>query len=93
MKTLWKITHDPMRLTEDGVDFGPLEEAAREQGEDIVQAQRLIPNKKVMILDLGWYQSRYLVDLVEGTDGESPIQRIECRDLASAMAAFRKLAV
>jgi hypothetical protein len=93
MTTSWKITHDPLRLMETAAVFAVLEEDAREQGEDIIQAERQRPGKKKEVLDLGWYQDRYLVFLIEDADWESPIQKIEYRDLGSAMLAFRTLAV
>jgi hypothetical protein len=93
MNVPWKVTHDPLGLTAARAAFAAMEEDARELGEDIIQAERLLSKKKKEILDLGWYQDRYLIFLVEEADWESPIQKIECRDLDSAMAIFHKFYV
>jgi hypothetical protein len=91
MTTAWKIKHDPLELMNRECDWALLEEAAREQGEDIVQAERTEAGAK-KVLDLGWYGSGYQVLLVE-RDWSSPIKKIEARDLKSAIIAFRQLAV
>lgn len=93
MSTPWKVTNDPLQLMDAAAVSAALEEEAREQGEDIIQAERIRPGKRAEVLDLGWYRDRYLVLHVVNADWESPIQRIESRDLISALRAFRQLTV
>lgn len=90
MNAHWKVTHDPLRLIEIGRDMSPLEQAAREHGEDLIQAECVDADKK-RILDLGWYDGRYQVLLVED-DWSSPLKKIQASDLKSAVAVFRALA-
>ena len=90
MKSHWKVTHDPLRLATACNAIAHLEDAAREQGEDIIQAEFLCANGKRKILDLGWYRDRYLVILTE-EDWSSPLSKIEARDLDGAMRVFREL--
>jgi hypothetical protein len=85
----WKITHDPLGLLHRTAALDQLEDAAREQGEDILQAQVGTAKKKEKILDLGWYADAYHVLLVAG-DWSAPIDKVEVRDLKSAIAAFRR---
>ena len=75
-----------MRLLDAKTEAGKLEEAARKQGEDIIQAVR-----GQMVLDLGWYHGRYVVLLVAGENWERPVSRTEAADLVTALEAFRKL--
>ncbi|MBK8477762.1 MAG: hypothetical protein IPL39_16100 [Opitutaceae bacterium] len=90
MKTCWKITHDSLRLIEREPAATLFEEMAREQGEDVLQAEFLSPEKR-RVLDLGWYRDRYLVSLVEDGGWDMPIERIDCHDLKSALETFRRL--
>ena len=73
--------------------FAPLEMEAQEQGEDLVQAENVYPGRKRRTLDVGWYQNHYMVRLIEGSDWRSPIQKIKCQDLGSAMEAFKTLSI
>ncbi len=91
MNAVWKVTHDPLRLTEPGLVAARFDAKAREQGEDIIQAECVAPQKKTRIADLGWVRDHYVVFLVEDADWEAPLQKIECRDLEGALAAFRTL--
>jgi hypothetical protein len=88
MKSGWLITHDPLRPVANRGAIAHLEDAAREQGEDIIQTERSGPEGKKKILDLGWYRDRYLVILTEN-DWARPIIKLEARDLESAMLIFR----
>ncbi len=82
----WQITHDPLGLFEGQRDVVEVEEAAREQGEDVLQATR-----GSSTLDLGWYRDRYRVLLVEAGQWSTPVREIEALDLAGALAAFKNL--
>jgi hypothetical protein len=84
----WRITHDPLRLSDVQTNLAQLEEAAREQGEDVIQA-----SSGSRTLDLGWYGDRYLVLLVEGENWSTPIQQVEALDLKGALAAFKSLSI
>lgn len=87
----WTISYDPLRLLCDLTDLAQLEESARTQGEDILQATRVQPGKARQILDLGWYRDRYRVHLVEDKNWSVPVRTIESPDLRGGMAAFRSL--
>ena len=91
MNASWQVTHDPLRLIEAESDLSRFEAAAREHGEDLVQAECIGAAKK-KILDLGWYGGRYQVVLVED-DWSAPLKKIEAFDLRSAVTAFQQLAV
>lgn len=84
----WMITHDPLGLFDRDVAVARLEDVAREQGEDIAQAE-VGTGKKKKIIDLGWYAGAYQVLLVAG-DWDAPIEKVDARDLESALAAFRR---
>ena len=92
MKSAWRVSHDPLRLTEVAGALTSFEKEAREHGEDLIQWERTGATKKE-VLDLGWYRDHYLVLHVEAEDWSFPTQKIECRDLDSAIAALRRLAV
>jgi hypothetical protein len=66
----WQITHDPLQLSEAKTNPEQLEEAAREQGEDIIQAKR-----GRSTLDLGWYRDRYRMLLIEDENSSAPVGR------------------
>jgi len=80
----WTIAYDPLSLLDEKTDSTQLEDVAREQGEDIVQATR-----GRTILDLGWYRDRYRVLLVENANWTTPVRQFEAFDLRSALTAFR----
>lgn len=88
----WTVLHDPLELTKWRLDVANLEEDAREQGEDIILMVCEHAHAKKHQASLGWFQSIYIVHLVEDEEWESPITRIECRDLPSALAALQRLA-
>jgi hypothetical protein len=90
MNAPWKVTHDPLRLMDATGELSHLEDAARQQGEDLVQAERLDSGRKV-VLDLGWYADRYQVTLI-GDDWSSPLKKAGAADLPSAVAIFRQFA-
>lgn len=69
-------------------DSTQLEDAAREQGEDILQATR-----GSTILDLGWYGDRYRVFVVEDEKWTAPVREFEAFDLRSALTAFLDLLI
>jgi hypothetical protein len=84
----WTITHDPVRVFGENTEARELEDEAREQGEDIIQAVR-----GRMTLDLGWYRDRYQILLVKDQNWDEPVSRAEANDLGSALKAFRKLLI
>ena len=91
MKSAWRVSHDPLKLSHAVGEISSFEEEARSHGEDLMQWERLASAKKE-VLDLGWYRDRYLVLHVAAENWSSPLQRIESRDLASAVTALRRLA-
>ena len=80
----WTITYDPLSLLGETTDSTQLEDAAREAGEDIVQAKH-----GSTILDLGWYRDRYRVFVVEDHNWTRPVRQFEAFDLRSALTSFR----
>ena len=80
----WTITYDPLSLLDEKTNSKRLEDAAREQGEDILQATR-----GSTILDLGWYHDRYRMFVVEDENWTTPVRQFEAFDLTSALTAFR----
>jgi hypothetical protein len=84
----WTVTHDPIRLLDDKTNLAQLENEAREQGEDIIQA-----TCGCMTLDLGWYRDRYQVLLVKDQNWTAPVKQAEASDLVSALRRFRNLLV
>ena len=86
----WTVIHDPLKLVSVKSGFADVEVAASDQGEDIIQLECVSPTQVKKIIDLGWYNDRFVVVLVEG-GWAAPIRKIESRDLQSAMEAFHSL--
>jgi hypothetical protein len=86
MKTKsWTITYDPLSLLDEKNTSEQLEDAARDQGEDIIQC-----TSGSTIIDLGWYYDRYRMFVVENENWTTPIRQFETFDLTSALKAFRE---
>jgi hypothetical protein len=89
MNSDWNITFDPLFLATSTVDPESIEDQAKEQGEDIIQAERA--GDKKVILDLGWYGDRYRVFLVENSDWTEPRKEFDSTTLKDALDIFRRL--
>ncbi len=85
----WNITFDPLRLVDLKTDFDCLETDAKEQGEDIIQAETKA--KPVKVLDLGWYQDCFRVMLIDGADWVTPLQNLKSDTLEQAMVDFIRI--
>jgi len=82
--TSWTITYDPLSLLDEKTNSIQLEDAARDQGEDVIQCVR-----GSTIVDLCWNGDRFRMFVVEDENWTTPVHQFEAFDLTSALTAFR----